>query len=168
MQTKLIAIGILLAGLVVAVIIAASGGGDDDDAEAGGSAALTEDTDLRSKPSIEVPGDSPPAELEVTDIVEGDGAEATTGDTVSVEYVGVTYADGTEFDASWGPGEPFEFELGSGSVIPGWDEGIPGMKVGGRRQLVIPPEQAYGAEGFPPDIGPNETLVFVVDLVDVR
>ncbi len=114
------------------------------------------------------PTAEPPAELETEDIVVGDGAEAAAGDTVSVQYVGVNYSDGSEFDASWDTGEPFEFRLGSGSVIPGWDEGIPGMKVGGRRELVIPPDLAYGPQGQPPDIGPNETLIFVIDLLDVR
>ena len=85
-----------------------------------------------------------------------------------MQYVGVNYSNGEEFDSSWSTGQPFEFQLGSGGVIPGWDEGIPGMKVGGRRELIIPPDLAYGQQGRPPDIGPDETLVFVVDLVDVQ
>ena len=115
-----------------------------------------------------MPSGPPPKELETDDIAVGDGAEAQAGDTVTVEYVGVNYDDGSEFDSSWERAEPFSFQLGSGQVIPGWDEGIVGMKEGGRRLLVIPGEQGYGAAGQPPDIGPNETLVFAVDLIDVK
>ncbi|MGZ5357079.1 MAG: FKBP-type peptidyl-prolyl cis-trans isomerase, partial [Solirubrobacterales bacterium] len=97
-----------------------------------------------------------------------DGAEAKSGDTVSVNYVGVLYENGEEFDASFDTGQPFEFQLGAGNVIPGWDQGVEGMKVGGRRQLIIPPELAYGAQGSPPDIPPNSTLVFVIDLLSVN
>ncbi|MGZ5330770.1 MAG: FKBP-type peptidyl-prolyl cis-trans isomerase [Solirubrobacterales bacterium] len=104
----------------------------------------------------------------VEDIEEGDGAEAKSGDTVSVNYVGVLYENGEEFDASFNTGQPFEFQLGAGNVIPGWDQGVEGMKVGGRRQLIIPPELAYGAQGSPPDIPPNSTLVFVIDLLSVN
>ncbi|MGZ5311288.1 MAG: FKBP-type peptidyl-prolyl cis-trans isomerase [Solirubrobacterales bacterium] len=104
----------------------------------------------------------------VEDIEEGDGAEAKSGDTVSVNYVGVLYENGEEFDASFDTGQPFEFQLGAGNVIPGWDQGVEGMKVGGRRQLIIPPELAYGAQGSPPDIPPNSTLVFVIDLLSVN
>ena len=94
----------------------------------------------------------------------GDGDEAVDGTRVTVHYVGVAFRSGEEFDASWNRGQPFSFPLGQGQVIAGWDNGIPGMKVGGRRELVIPPGQAYGPQGSPPAIGPNETLVFVVDL----
>jgi peptidylprolyl isomerase len=158
-SSRIVVLVVLLVGLVAAgVIVAATG---DDDSASGG------DVDLSVKPDVELPGGEPPTELETEDVVVGDGAEAAVGDTISVQYVGVTYSDGSEFDASWDTGEPFEFRLGSGSVIPGWDEGIPGMKVGGRRELVIPPDLAYGPQGQPPDIGPNETLIFVVDLLDV-
>ena len=85
-----------------------------------------------------------------------------------MQYVGVNYADGKQFDASWDNGQPFSFQLGSGQVIKGWDQGIAGMKVGGRRELIVPPDLGYGAQGSPPAIGPNETLVFVVDLLDVQ
>ena len=146
----------------MAAVVLTQVGGDDE--EGGGGS----NTDTSTKPVVEVPDGEPPTELETTDLVEGDGAEAKAGDTVSMQYVGVNYSDGSEFDASWETGQPFEFELGAGGVIPGWDEGIPGMKVGGRRELVIPPDLGYGAAGRPPDIGPNETLVFVVDLVDVK
>ncbi len=107
-------------------------------------------------------------ELEETDLVEGTGAEAKAGDEVTVQYVGVNYKTGKEFDASWDRGEPFTFTLGSSSVIPGWEQGVEGMKEGGRRQLVIPPELGYGEAGAPPAIPPNETLVFVVDLLKVK
>jgi peptidylprolyl isomerase len=105
--------------------------------------------------------------LQKTDLIVGKGAEAVAGKKVTVQYVGVSFATKKQFDASWDRGEPFSFVLGQGRVIQGWDEGVPGMKVGGRRQLVIPAELAYGASGSPPVIGPNETLVFVVDLLSV-
>jgi peptidylprolyl isomerase len=99
--------------------------------------------------------------------VKGTGETARAGQQVTVQYVGVSFLNGRQFDASWDRGEPFQFELGAGSVIPGWDQGVVGMKVGGRRQLVIPPDLAYGPQGSPPTIGPNETLVFVIDLLSV-
>ena len=120
------------------------------------------------KPEIEFPYGDPPTELDILDISEGTGAEAMRGQTVRVHYVGVAFSTGEEFDASWNRGEPLEFRLGAGRVIPGWDQGLVGMKVGGRRMLTIPPELAYGEQGFPPAIGPNETLVFVVDLLEIR
>lgn len=123
---------------------------------------------LNEKPEIDFPGGEAPTELEVTDLVTGDGAEATKGSTVSVHYVGVTHSGGEEFDSSWNRGEPLKFPLGVGYVIPGWDQGVQGMKVGGRRQLVIPSHLAYGERGAGGVIGPNEALVFVVDLLDVR
>jgi peptidylprolyl isomerase len=109
-----------------------------------------------------------PTDLEVTDLSVGDGAEAQTGSTVSVHYVGIAHSTGEEFDASYNRGEPLQFRLGVGQVITGWDNGVQGMKVGGRRRLVIPPHQAYGDRGAGGVIGPAETLIFVVDLVDVR
>jgi len=123
--------------------------------------------DLGQKPEIPKPTGSPPTKLEALDIVKGKGTAAKKGDKVSVQYVGVTFSTGEEFDASWERNEPFEFTLGAGEVIPGWDEGVVGMKEGGRRQLTIPAELAYGAQGSPPAIGPNETLVFVIDLEKV-
>jgi len=120
--------------------------------------------DLAEKPEIPKPTGTPPTKLESEDIVEGKGKKAKEGDKVSVQYVGVAFSTGVEFDASWERGEPFEFTLGAGEVIPGWDQGVVSMKVGGRRQLTIPAELAYGAQGSPPAIGPNETLVFVIDL----
>ena len=120
-----------------------------------------------SKPTVTVPGGAPPTALQIKDITVGTGAEATTGSHVTVQYVGVNFADGKEFDASWNRGQPFDFNLGAGQVIKGWDQGVVGMKVGGRRELIIPPALGYGPNGSPPVIQPNETLVFVVDLVKV-
>jgi peptidylprolyl isomerase len=120
------------------------------------------------KPEIDFPDGPPPTELEVTDLVAGDGAQAGAGHTVRVHYVGVAHSSGEEFDASYNRGEPLEFRLGAGQVISGWDEGVQGMKVGGRRRLVIPPHLAYGDRGAGGVIAPGETLIFVVDLVDVR
>ena len=119
------------------------------------------------KPTVVVPSGTPPTELQKKDLIVGKGAEATTGKKVTVQYVGVSFSTGKQFDASWDSGRAFPFTLGAGDVIKGWDQGVPGMKVGGRRQLVIPPDLAYGAGGYPPAIAPNETLVFVVDLVSV-
>jgi peptidylprolyl isomerase len=118
-----------------------------------------------SKPEVDFPGGEPPVDLEITDIWEGDGKVAGPGDTVRVHYVGVAYSTGEEFDASWNRGEPLEFRLGVGQVIAGWDQGVQGMKVGGRRQLVIPPGLAYGTRGAGNRIAPGETLIFVCDLV---
>jgi peptidylprolyl isomerase len=118
-----------------------------------------------SKPEVDFPGGEPPKQLEITDIWEGDGKVARAGDTVQVHYVGVAYSTGEEFDASWNRGEPLEFQLGIGRVIAGWDQGVQGMKVGGRRQLVIPPDLAYGNRGASNVIAPGETLIFVCDLV---
>ncbi|GAA2437949.1 FKBP-type peptidyl-prolyl cis-trans isomerase [Streptomyces macrosporus] len=119
------------------------------------------------KPEIDFPGGEPPADLEIKDIWEGDGPVAKAGDTVSVHYVGVAFSTGEEFDASWNRGTPLRFQLGVGQVIPGWDRGVQGMKVGGRRQLTIPPHLAYGDRGAGGRIKPGETLIFVCDLVSV-
>ena len=120
------------------------------------------------KPEIDFPGGEPPTELQVTDINVGDGAESKAGQTAVVHYVGVAFSSGEEFDASWSRGEPFAFPLGGGRVIAGWDQGVVGMKVGGRRQLVIPPHLGYGDRGAGAAIPPGETLIFVVDLLDLR
>jgi peptidylprolyl isomerase len=175
---------ILLACLSLSVFAAC---GDDDEQE---SAAPPEETptatatetpsepgeldasaiskDLSEKPAVEQPSGSPPTELQTTDIVKGKGKAAKPGDIVSVQYVGNSWSTGAQFDASWDRGgEPFQFPLGAGQVIPGWDQGVAGMKPGGRRLLVIPPDLAYGAQSPSPDIAPNETLIFVVDLKKV-
>ncbi|WP_370291317.1 FKBP-type peptidyl-prolyl cis-trans isomerase [Nocardioides sp.] len=119
------------------------------------------------KPEIEFVDPTPPTDLVITDITVGDGAEATAGSTVSVHYVGVALSSGEEFDASYNRGTPLQFRLGIGQVISGWDTGVQGMKVGGRRQLVIPPHLGYGDRGAGGVIKPGETLIFVVDLLAV-
>jgi peptidylprolyl isomerase len=122
----------------------------------------------RTKPEIDFPGDAPPQDLVIVDQIVGDGAEAVAGSTVVTHYVGVAHSTGEEFDASWNRGEPLAFRVGVGQVIQGWDEGLLGMKVGGRRSLTIPPHLGYGDRGAGSAIKPGETLIFVVDLVDVR
>ena len=119
------------------------------------------------RPQVEKPDGDIPFELGIEDIVVGEGDEATSGKKVSVHYVGVAFSTGEEFDASWNRGKPFEFKLGKGQVIPGWDAGVQGMKVGGRRKLTIPSAMAYGARGAGGVIKPHEPLVFVVDLLSV-
>jgi peptidylprolyl isomerase len=121
------------------------------------------------KPHVYVPpGESPPTDLVIEDVEVGEGEEAAAGQTVEVHYVGVSWRTRQQFDASWDRNDPFSFRLGGGQVISGWDEGVAGMKVGGRRRLVIPPGKAYGKRGAGGVIGPDETLVFVVDLLGVR
>jgi len=121
------------------------------------------------KPQVDVPvGQDPSYQLEIDDIVVGEGDEAASGHVVEVHYVGVSWKDGKQFDASWDRGDTFKFGLGKGQVIAGWDQGVAGMKVGGRRRITIPPNLAYGKRGAGGVIGPDETLVFVVDLVGLR
>ncbi|OYO19432.1 peptidylprolyl isomerase [Enemella dayhoffiae] len=120
------------------------------------------------KPEVDFPEGPPPTDLQITDLSEGDGPEARAGDTVHVHYVGVAYSSGEEFDSSWNRGTPLSFPLGAQRVIAGWDQGIQGMKVGGRRQLVIPPQLAYGDQGAGGVIKPGETLIFVCDLVGIK
>lgn len=159
------------------MLFVAGCGGDDSSSESTGASEATTTSEApaksegvakKTKPKVTVPKGAPPQELETKDLEEGSGAEAKSGDVVTVQYVGVNYKNGKEFDSSWSRSEPFPFPLGGGEVIPGWDQGIVGMKVGGRRELIIPPELAYGEEGRPPAIPPNETLVFVVDLLEVE
>jgi peptidylprolyl isomerase len=119
------------------------------------------------KPEIDFPGGEAPTELQIRDIWVGDGAEAKAKDKVSVHYVGVAFSTGEEFDASWNRGAPLQFKLGVGQVIAGWDQGVQGMKVGGRRELIIPAHLAYGDRGAGDAIKPGETLIFVVDLLGV-
>lgn len=163
--------------LLAALALVVAGCGDDEEkastdvptvapTETGSEQAAPElPKELESKPKVKVPSGPPPKELKTRDIVKGKGQVVKSGDAVTMQYVGVLYKNGKQFDASWDAGQPFQFTLGAGEVIPGWDEGIAGMRVGGRRELIIPPDLAYGEQGAPPDIGPNETLVFVVDLV---
>ena len=156
-------IGLLASGgilaVVVIVILVGRGGGSAGD--------TTSVADPGTKPTVEVPKGPAPDHLVVKDLKTGDGAEAKAGDQLSVQYVGVLYDGGKQFDSSWDRGQPFSFQLGGGQVIPGWDQGVAGMKVGGRRELIVPPNLAYGAQGQPPSIPANATLVFVIDLVSI-
>ena len=124
---------------------------------------------LGAKPKVTITpiNATPPAKLVKKDLAKGHGKKAKAGDTVTVQYDGVLYQNGSEFDASWDRGQPFSFPLGKGQVIPGWDKGVVGMKVGGRRQLIVPPDLGYGAQGQPPTIQPNETLIFDIDLLKI-
>jgi peptidylprolyl isomerase len=167
--------------LLIAVLasLAAAGCGSDESDSGGGYRSEEPQTetsvmeaqeklkDTSTKPEIPKPTGAPPRRLVRDDIVRGKGPAAKPGDNITVRYVGVSFSNGEQFDASWDTGRPFTFRLGAGEVIPGWDKGIEGMRRGGRRQLTIPPELAYGAEGRRPDIAPNETLVIMVDLVSI-
>jgi peptidylprolyl isomerase len=121
-----------------------------------------------TKPTVVVPTGPPPTTLQVTDLITGTGPKAKPGDQVTVQYVGYAYSNKQQFDASWDRGQPFDFALGQGQVIAGWDDGVVGMQVGGRRELIIPPNLAYGANSPTPQIAANDTLVFIVDLVKVN
>ncbi len=156
--------------LLVLVLALAGCGGDGDDGETAATAtpkatATPDNTDVTKKPKVTVPDELPPDELQIKDIVKGKGPAARNGDKVSMNYVGLTWSTSVEFDSSWERGEPYTLTLGKGDVIKGWDEGIVGMRQGGRRELTIPAEMAYGAQGSPPNIGPNEALRFIIDLV---
>ena len=186
----------LIALVLAAAALAAAGCGDDD---SGGTGQTTEtqaettpeaptpptpektpaakkvkpsaaEADLGRKPRPAKGKGDPPSQLVVQDLIVGTGKKAAGGDLVSVQYVGVLFDNGKEFDASWDgnrPGRPFQFPLGGGMVIPGWDQGVVGMKVGGRRKLIIPSDLAYGAQGYPPDIPPDAALIFDIDLKKV-
>ena len=171
-----------LTSVASAILLAGCGGGGKDKSTASTAAASpatatatgtapaqpTGAAQLGTKPQVTVPRGKPPTKLVIKDIVTGTGATAQSGDTVSVHYVGVSYVNRKQFDASWDRHQPFTFQLGGGMVIPGWDRGIAGMKVNGRRELIIPPDLGYGAQGQPPAIAPNDTLVFVIDLLRVQ
>jgi peptidylprolyl isomerase len=182
MRTKLISLSL---ALVLSAGIAACG--EDDEPSSGGGAESTATPtptetaseagveaivqaigdDTKAKPEIPAPQGDPPPELVIRDIVKGKGPKAKAGDEMSMQYVGVSWSTGQQFDASWDRGaQPFTFQLGAGMVIPGWDQGIVGLRKGGRRLLIIPPEMGYGPSGTPDGtIAPNETLVFIVDRV---
>jgi peptidylprolyl isomerase len=163
---------ISILAVCAALAIAGCGGSDDSSSSSsssfGTASSAAPQTNTKVKPKVTVPGAPAPKKLTEKEVVEGSGAEAKSGDQVTVQYVGVGYESGEEFDASWDRGEPFSFTLGAGEVIPGWDQGVAGMKVGGRRELIIPSQLAYGPAGSPPAIGPNETLIFVIDLLAVK
>jgi peptidylprolyl isomerase len=158
---------LLVAGsIVVGGSLTTSCGSDTK--SAGSTATSTSPSEASmTKPVVTIPDGDPPTKLEITDLTVGDGAEAVAGKNVSVQYVGVAWSSKKEFDASWDRGQPFTFGLGAGQVIQGWDQGVVGMKVGGRRQLVIPADLGYGSRGAGGVIKPGETLVFVVDLISV-
>ena len=122
---------------------------------------------IGTKPAVTVPSGPPPTALESADLIPGSGPAAQAGQQVTVQYVGVSYTTKHEFDSSWSRHQAFPFALGAGQVIPGWDQGVAGMKVGGRRELIIPPALAYGARSPGAGIAPNDTLIFIVDLISV-
>lgn len=168
---------LIASGLAALALTFATGcGGDDIETAtfaveappAGGTPAPPEEVASSKKPKVTVPSGPAPKKLVVKDLKKGAGEAAKKGDDVSMDYVGVAYSTKKEFDNSYDRGAPFDFTLGEGQVIAGWDNGIVGMKVGGRRELIIPPGQAYGAQGQPPAIKPNETLVFIVDLLAIK
>ena len=182
MRTKLLTLTLALA---LSAGVAACG--EDDEPASGGSAESTATAtptetasaegveaivqgigkDTKSKPEIPAPQGDPPPELVIRDIVKGKGPKAKAGDELSMQYVGNSWSTGQQFDASWDRGaQPFVFQLGAGMVIPCWDEGLVGLRKGGRRLLIIPPDKGYGPNGTPDGtIAPNETLIFVVDRV---
>jgi FKBP-type peptidyl-prolyl cis-trans isomerase len=166
----------LLAAAAIAVAGCGGGGGKATTADipAGSSPsappppkASSNLKDTKTKPAVPKQKGAPPKKLVVKDIVAGKGRAAKKGDRLTMQYVGVTYADGNEFDSSWDRGQPLKFQLGKGSVIKGWDQGLVGIKPGGRRELIIPSKLAYGATGQPPSIPPNAALVFIVDAQSV-
>jgi peptidylprolyl isomerase len=168
---------LMLMTAVCAVLLAAGCGGSADSstqssestAATTSESASTEAADgKKTAPRVAVPKGPPPSKLESKDLENGSGAEAKAGDKVTVQYVAVLYKGAKVVDSSWSRNEPFSFKLGAGEVIPGWDQGIEGMKAGGRRELIVPANLAYGKKGFPPAIGPNEAMVFVIDLLKVE
>jgi peptidylprolyl isomerase len=163
----LAAFALLAIGIAAAILISRSGGGGSSQASCSKPPGPTASGGKKTKPTVKVPDCEPPEELVVNELEQGTGAVANAGDEVTVQYVGVGFESGKEFDSSWSRNEPFKFTLGEG-VIKGWSQGVEGMRVGGRDELIIPPELAYGAAGSPPAIGPNETLIFVIDLLAVK
>jgi peptidylprolyl isomerase len=171
-------VGLGLATLGTAALIAGCGSGGSSTITVGNESskanAVVEQTTtpttptsgpLSTEPTITPPKSPAPTTLVTHEIIKGTGAEAKAGESVTVNYVGALYSNGKVFDASWKRNEPFTFTLGQGQVIPGWDKGVAGMRVGGRRELIIPAELAYGKKGSPPTIPPNAPLIFIVDLL---
>ena len=176
----------LLALIAVAAVfgLGACGGDDDQSSDSGGTAGTAQEDaatastspaeaekeleDTSKRPVIPKPTGAPPRRLVKEDIVKGKGPGAKPGDVVVVNYVGMNFSNGQEFDASWDRGQPFPVQLGAGNVIQGWERGLIGIRKGGRRKLTIPPELGYGPQGSPPAIPPNETLVFVIDAVSIN
>jgi peptidylprolyl isomerase len=174
----------LTAAVLLAVGVAACG--DDDTSTEGETAATPAPTEApaapntdaiaagitkntKKEPQIVTPEGAPPTKIVVKDIVKGKGPKAKPGDQLTMQYTGYSWSNGQKFDASWDRGgEPFPFQLGAGMVIPGWDQGMVGMQKGGRRLLVIPPDLGYGEAGAGGTIGPNETLIFAVDLEKIN
>jgi FKBP-type peptidyl-prolyl cis-trans isomerase len=161
------------AALALVLALSACGGGKQGasatDTTKYSNQTATESTAASGeKPQVEVPDGPPPDRLEVKDLKTGTGPPAKPGDQLTVNYVGVLYDGGQEFDNSYDKGQPFPFQLGSGQVIPGWDRGLVGIKKGGRRELIIPPDLAYGAQGQPPTIPADATLIFIIDLLDIQ
>jgi peptidylprolyl isomerase len=163
-----------LASSALALVLATvgCGGGDEGRTRPAATARAPERATpwvTRSKPSVAIPAASarPPHRLVVRELIRGKGGTARPGDTLTVHYVGVLYRGGSQFDSSWDSGEPFSFPLGAGRVIRGWDRGLVGMRVGGRRELIIPARDGYGSRGAPPSIPPNAPLIFVVDLLAI-
>jgi peptidylprolyl isomerase len=160
---------LLVLGVVVGVLGCSDDAVPDQDADA--SAETPSGPDLAAKPDLitVLPDDrgEPPSGLRIDDLVEGEGAEATVGAELTVHFLGASWTTGREFDATWDRGQPYTFTLGEGEVIPGWDQGLLGMREGGRRALVVPPDLAYGDRGAAAGIAPGETIVFIVDLLEV-
>jgi peptidylprolyl isomerase len=168
----------VIAALIALLAVAGCGGSDDSSSssessestasKAADSTSAESSSSKKTKPEVTVPNGAPPKKLVIKEIEEGSGAEAKAGDEVTVQYVGVGYDSEEEFDSSWSRSEPFTFGLGAGLVIKGWDQGVEGMKVGGRRELIIPANLAYGATPPSSAIAPNEALIFVIDLLAVE
>jgi len=166
---------IALISLCAVLAFAGCGGSSDSSTESSESTSTSTSESTaktkpaeKTKPTVTVPKGAPPKKLVVRELEKGSGAEAKAGDEITVQYVGVDYKQGKEFDSSWSRNEPFTFNFGAGEVIAGWEQGIKGMKIGGRRELIVPSELGYGETGNPPDIAPNEALVFVIDLLEVN
>jgi peptidylprolyl isomerase len=172
----------IIATVLIAIAAAGCGSNKKSDASASASTVDTSQSTVdtsqstaaapatakpRPKPTVKVPGGKPPKKLVIKDLIPGTGPAAKAGDAITVNYIGVNFNGGAMFDNSYDRGQAFPFQLGGGQVIPGWDQGLVGMKVGGRREITIPPSLAYGPQGQPPTIKPNETLVFVVDLLSI-